>query len=439
MDPYRIAILGLGTVGTEVVALLTSGRLRSLPTGRAIEIVGIGVRDPARPRELPAGLARRVTGDIAALATRHDVDLVVELIGGVDAAGRAIRAAIEAGKDVVTANKAVLAERGDELFELASTRGRRVLCEAAVAGAIPILQVLQSSLQSSRVQTLTAILNGTSNYVLGQLQLGMQPIDAIAAAQRAGFAESDPTLDLDGTDAAHKLALLARVLTGRRVDFRRVARSGIVGLTHADLAFGTRRSWALRLLARFEARSEGRAALGVYPAWVRADSPMASARDEQNAVLLTGHPFGSLFLSGKGAGGGPTASGVVADILRAAKGEGQVERCLGDLEIDDPNAGRARHYVRLEVPDRPGVLGRIASALGRHDVSISSVEQPETMPTAPARVHLLTHHVPRDRLDAALADVSQDASLRIEEPARGPFLGHAPVCVRVAIEPEDPP
>ncbi|MGE3166217.1 MAG: homoserine dehydrogenase [Planctomycetota bacterium] len=432
MTPYRIALLGLGTVGTEVAHLVDAvNQRRSTHGGAPLAIVGIGVRDRSKPRRLPVGTDPRiVTTDLMSLATRPDVDLVVELIGGVDPAAVLIEAALGADKDVVTANKALLAERGEALFALAARRKRQLLCEAAVAGAVPILHVLRDSLPAGQVQRLTAILNGTSNYVLDQLGAGMLTAEAIDCARRAGFAEADPTLDLDGTDAAHKLALLARILTGRRVDFRRVARRGIVGLAHVDLAFGARRRWQLRLIARFENLSEGRAALGVYPAWVRDDTPFASVRNEQNAVLVCGQPFGTLFFSGKGAGGGPTASSVLADIFRAARGEGTVSQASGDLEIEDPEAVAARYSVRFEVPDRPGILGRIASTLGRHDVSIAAVEQPDTTPRAVAHVHLLTHSVARPRLDAALAEVALD-------PMFGPTSGvgstqrDQPVCVRV--------
>lgn len=417
MKPYRIALLGFGTVGSEVLALLAGARARcEQSAGRPLHVVRVGVRNLDRPRNLPHGEAPEFTDSVETLCEGPDVDLVVELVGGVDLPRQLIRRALESGKDVVTANKAVLAEHGDELFALATDQNRQLLFEASVAGAVPILQSLQSGLPASRVRTLTGILNGTCNHVLASLQRGRPFEEAVKRAQEAGFAEADPTLDLDGTDSAHKLALLARILTGRSVSFQKIPCTGIQGIAPTDLAYGLRHGWVLKLIARFEvigkdgeSASDDRAALAVYPAWVQSDSFLAGVSDEYNGVRLEGEPFGTLMFEGKGAGGPPTAGSVVADIVRAARGEGSLPPAQGQLDLADPSDLQARYYVRCEVPDRPGVLGRIAGTLGDHDVSIASVDQPEPEAEDHARIHLLTHPVAAGRLEQALA--SLDPSL----------------------------
>lgn len=407
MDPYRLAVLGCGTVGAQVVNLLTEHRNAcEEDAGRPLQIAAIGVRDGSRSRPLPTSVQQVITEDIETLSQREDIDLVVELIGGVELPERILRQALESGKDVVTANKAVLAERGEELFAVAEHAERAILFEAAVAGAIPIVQSLQRGLPASRIEALTGILNGTCNHVVGSMEQGSSFDDAVRAAQDAGFAEADPQLDLDGTDAAHKLALLARLLMNRAVPFDVIPCEGIQGIAPEDLAYGARHGWNLKLVARFLRHSDA-AALGVYPAWVSQQSVLAGVRNEYNAILFEGEPFGSMMFQGKGAGGGPTAGSVVADILRAARGEGTVPKARGALEVRSFDSVPGQYYVRFDAPDRPGVLGRIAGALGENGVSIATVEQPEAARNDQARVHLLTHPVRVADLDSALRELLQ--------------------------------
>ncbi len=418
MKPYRLGLLGFGTVGRGVVELLSRTRDECRErAGRPLEVVRISVGDPSRPRELPVGCSAKVDGEPLLLCRDPEIDCVVELVGGVDQPREWIRAALEAGKDVVTANKAVLATSGEELFALAREHGRRLLFEASVAAAIPILQVLQQGLPAGPIDRLTGILNGTTNRILGRLEQGVPFLDALAEAQRDGFAEADPALDISGWDSAHKLALLARIILGRSVPLEGIRVEGIERIEPLDLAFGARHRWTLKSLATLE-RHENGISLGVAPTWIEAGSELAVVHDEYNAVRIEAETFGTLVLQGKGAGGLPTAGSVVADILRAARGEGQTPRDPGiPLEVLDPGTLPARHYVRFRAKDRPGVLARIAGALAEEEVSIASVEQPEGTDPDRVPVHLVTHPVPTTTLDRALERLHPNGILS-EDPLR---------------------
>ena len=424
MSPYRIAILGFGTVGGGVLDLLARTREQcEARSGRPLEVVALAVRDPSRPRPLPLGMTPIISGDADALCRDPGSDLVVELIGGVEEPRRWIRTALESGKDVVTANKAVLAEHGEELFDLARSHERLLLFEASVAAAVPILQTLETGLPAATLDSLTGILNGTCNRILAAMEEGESFQAALEDAQDRGFAESDPNLDLSGADAAHKLALLARIITGRRVALDTIRCEGIEAVTPGDLAFGREHGWALKLLAHFRRTLEG-AALGVYPTWIAAHSALGAVNGEFNCILLRGEPFGTLLFQGKGAGGPPTAGSVVADILRAARGEGTLPAAGGDLEVSDPYQTEARYYVRFLAPDQPGVLARIASSLGGKDVSIAGVEQPSTRAQGSVPIRMITHRVGCAALDEALVEL-------------GDFLEHRPLRIRIEAEQED--
>jgi homoserine dehydrogenase len=433
-SPYRIALLGLGTVARGVLELLTRTRAEcEIRAGRPLDIVTIAVRDPSRPRDIPADVAREIlnveiTSDPLAACRSDAVDVVVELVGGVEMPRVWITEALEHGKDVVTANKAVLAEHGEELFALARDQGRRLLFEASVAGAVPILQAIQGGLPSGQITSVTGILNGTCNHLLGAMERGVSYETALASAQEEGLAEADPHLDVSGLDAAHKLALIARILTGRSVDLGLIRCQGIEGITPVDLDFGARNGWVLKLLAVYR-HGEGGAALGVYPAWIERGSPLSTVNDEYNGIHIEGEVFGSMLFVGKGAGGLPTGGSVVADIIRAARGEGHPPRPGGNLKILDPFAVEARYCIRFDAPDRPGVLARIAGALGGLGISIAAAEQrasstPRCKSGGSVPIHIITHPVLTSALDRALAEVEASGvvaerplRIRVEEKA----------------------
>ena len=415
MPPYRIALLGCGTVGREVLHLLTdpdTGHSGPRSEARPIEVRAIVVRDPSLPRDLPEEIEAPLTDDPLAVCRADDIDLIVEVAGGVDAPAEWIRTSLEHGKDVVTANKAVLAERGGELFALARKHGRQLLFEASVAGALPLLHALEGGLPAGKIEDITGILNGTCNHVLEELGRGASFENAVIHAQAAGLAEADPTLDLAGTDAAHKIALVAQLMTGAAVDLDRIRCEGIEAVQPIDLAYGRSHGWTLKLLAVFRPRNGG-AAIGVYPAWIDAHSPLASVRDEYNGVSITSPVYGSLLFVGKGAGGRATAGSVVADIFRAARSDGGAPAPesgeaapmeLPPLEILDPFEEPARYHLRFLVADRPGVLAQIAGALGSLGISIAAAEQPSASPPH-VPIHITTHPVVAERLDRALAAI----------------------------------
>ncbi|MEM7262502.1 MAG: homoserine dehydrogenase, partial [Planctomycetota bacterium] len=337
MTPYRIGLLGLGTVGRSYVDLLSQfGDECARAAGRPLEVRRVVVRDLERAREfLGTNDTVQLCDDPATVIGAEDIDVVVELVGGEEPAREWISRALAAGQDVVTANKAVLAAHGETLFATAHQHQQSLLFEGAVAGAIPILQVIREGLTAGPITALTGILNGSTNWLLGQLDAGRSWDDALAEASRLGLVEADPTLDVSGKDAAHKLALMARLLTGRTVDLDAIRCQGIDALRPEDLAFGRRHGLALKLVATM--RSDGGAAdLGVYPQWLRTDHPLASVRDENNAILLEGPTFGELVFQGRGAGGDPTAGSVIADTARAARGAGQIDGSQGHLTVRDP-------------------------------------------------------------------------------------------------------
>ncbi|MBT5738684.1 MAG: homoserine dehydrogenase [Planctomycetes bacterium] len=426
MESYRIALLGLGTVGGAVVELLAATRKEcAVRAGRPIEVSRIVVRDPSKKRTVPADLPGHPTirGDAIEAIEDPNIDAIVELAGGTEAPREWIRLAFEQGKDVITANKAVLAVHGDELFDLAKEHGRSLYYEASVAAAVPILQVIQQGIPAGPVDRLTGILNGTCNFILGRLEeLSFE--ESVKSAQQAGLAEADPTLDISGMDSAHKLSLLARILLGCSVPIEKLRVEGIEGLSPHDIEFGWEHDLSLKLLGMMRRNSEG-TALGVMPCFLPTSHPLASVREEDNAVLLEAAPFGSLVLQGKGAGGMPTAGSVVADILRAARGDAISYPASGTVEkITDPGATPVRHYLRLEVPDRHGVLARVAGALASEQVGIAALDQPENLLdfAGVVPIRILTHPVETTRLDLALSHLDEDLQsitkpvrIRIEE------------------------
>ena len=426
MEDFRIALLGLGNVGTAVAELLSTTQEACLArAGRRIVVDRIVVRDLSRPRNIPEtlpGLLKLGTDPMEAVHD-PDIDAIVELVGGEDQPRLWIREALESGKPVITANKAVLAVHGEELFNLAHEKKRGLYYEASVAAAVPVLQVMQQGIPAGPVDKLVGILNGTCNYILGQLEMHSFE-EALKNAQEAGLAEADPTLDISGMDSAHKLILLARILLGHTVPVDELRVEGIESIGPLDIGFGWSQDLKLKLVGILERNGRG-TSMGVMPCFIPADHPLANVSNEDNAILLEADPFGSLVLQGKGAGGKPTAGSVVADILRAARGDSPSSPpAVQKTDILDPGMRTARHYLRLEVPDRPGVLARVAGALASEEVGIAALEQSENLSDMidSVPVQILTHPVQTpqldralDRLDKDLRDISAPVRIRIEE------------------------
>ena len=379
--PLRIALLGCGVVGTEVARVLT-GDADELAqrVGAPIELVGIAVRREGRRRDLdvPDDL---FTTDAIGLVTRGDLDVVIEVIGGIEPARGLILAALENGASVVTANKALLAEDGATLYEAAAKAERDLYYEAAVAGAIPIVRPLSDSLAGDRVTRVLGIVNGTTNFILDAMSTtGAGFNDALDEAQRLGYAEADPTADVEGFDAAAKAAILAGLAFHTRVTISDVHREGITDVTAADVRSAAEIGSVVKLLAICELGPSGEVSARVHPAMVPDSHPLASVRGAYNAVFVESEGAGQLMFYGPGAGGAPTASAVLGDVVSVARHRlagmrGAGETVHAQHEIVPIGRARTRYHVAIDVDDRPGVLSAVAQAFAANDVSIKTVRQ----------------------------------------------------------------
>ncbi|WP_418276260.1 homoserine dehydrogenase [Isoptericola jiangsuensis] len=373
----RVALLGCGVVGTQVARILLdqTGDLAAR-AGATLELAGIAVRDTSRVRDgIPADL---LTDDAEALV--DGADLVIELMGGIEPARSLILRAIGAGASVVTANKALLAEQGPVLFEAADDAGVDVAFEAAVAGAIPIVRPVRESLAGDHVTRVLGIVNGTTNYVLDEMTSNSLDLDAaVEQAKELGYAEADPSADIDGLDAAAKAAILASLAFHTRVSIDQVACEGIRAVTAEDVDWARRTGYVVKLLAIAEHTAEGVSAR-VHPALVPAEHPLAAVRGAFNAVFVEADGAGPLMFYGQGAGGRPTASAVLGDLVSVARdrltgGKGSFESAYASLPVLPPDAAVTRYQVRLEVEDHTGVLAQVAGVLADHGVSIDTVRQ----------------------------------------------------------------
>jgi homoserine dehydrogenase len=379
-DRVRVGLLGCGNVGSALVRLVhDNADVIEARSGVPLEIARVAVRDVKRDRHVPLP-ASCFTDDAGAVVIDPDVDIVVETIGGVEPARSLIVEALMAGKPVVTANKELLATHGRSLFETAEGAGVDFLFEASVAGGIPLIRPLRESLAGDRIARVMGIVNGTTNYILTRMTEGGETFeDALAEAQELGFAEPDPTADVEGFDAAAKAAIIASIAFGARVTADDVYREGIAAITADDIDSARDLGYVVKLLAVAEA-VDGEVAVRVHPAMVPERHPLASVRESFNAVFIEGDAVGELMLYGRGAGGAPTASAVLGDLVDAAKNlvEGRKGATVGVLAskpirpIDEVST---QFYLLVEVVDRPGVLAAIATEFGRHGVSIRSMNQ----------------------------------------------------------------
>ncbi|MCX7620447.1 MAG: homoserine dehydrogenase [Acidimicrobiales bacterium] len=386
--PLRIGLVGCGTVGAALVELLTTQvPVIEARTGLRLEIERIAVRDPDKDRGL-ALMPGILTTDAHSVVTDPAVDVVVEVMGGVEPARSLILTAIECGKAVVTANKELLATAGAEVFAAAEEAGVDVLFEAAVAGGIPLVRPLRESLLGEPIRRVMGIVNGTTNYILTRMsEQGVDYEQALAEAQRLGYAEADPTADVEGYDAAAKCAILASIAFGVNVVVGDVYHEGITGIAATDIRYADRKGYVIKLLAvaeRFVPELDrdpepAEISVRVHPVLVPANHPLASVRESFNAVFVEGAAVGELMFYGRGAGGGPTASALLGDLIDAA-----VNRSKGShATVGTLRSGRIRpiedldseYYICLDVVDRPGVLAAVAGVFGRHGVSILSMEQ----------------------------------------------------------------
>jgi homoserine dehydrogenase len=385
-EPLKIALAGLGTVGTGVIRLIeTNAQLIERRAGRQVKIVAVSARDRGKDRGVD--MSPYVwEDDMTAMAARDDVDLVVELVGGSDGPALTLaRNALRHSKGLVTANKAMIAHHGMELAELAEEHGAPMRFEAAVAGGIPIVKGLREGAAANRVERIYGILNGTCNYILSTMEdTGADFAEVLADAQRLGYAEADPTFDIEGVDAAHKLSILSAIAFGSKIDFVSVETTGISRILAADIAQAASLGYVIRLIGMAEAEG-GRLFQRVQPCLVPSDNLLAHVDGPTNAVVVEGNFSGRLLFQGAGAGDGPTASAVVADIIDIARGMDvgfEADRAfsipVAGLEAMAPaeSGGRASSaYIRFSVADRPGVLAEITAAMRDAGVSIESLIQ----------------------------------------------------------------
>ena len=410
----KIGLAGFGNVGAGVYKNIEKNRhLLRERTGCELEISKIAVRDPAKAREfaLPEGL---VTTNLEDLVNDPDISIVVELIGGTDRAFDLVKAALESGKAVVTGNKALLAERGQELFAIAEANGRPIHYEAAVAGGIPIIKAVQESLIGNHIQSVVGIINGTCNYILTRMtEAGLTYEAALAEAQSLGYAESDPTLDINGWDAAHKAIILASLSYGRWVPCDRVHVEGIESIKAEDIAFAAELGYTIKLLGVIQLHEDsGSIEVRVQPSLIPAEHILSSVKGVFNAIMVRGDIVGNTLFYGSGAGQDPTSSSVIADIADAAmwtqptRGAGLATHHLyGEtLPIEE---SVSKYYLRVEAEDRPGVLARIATVLGECEIGILSVIQPEDHDEKYAAIVLMLHYAPYGIIREALERIGQ--------------------------------
>jgi homoserine dehydrogenase len=416
----RVGLLGCGTVGGGVVQLLRQNAAYiEARVGTSIEVARVLVRDPNKERveELDRS---RLTTDASAILGDGSIDVVVEVIGGVDPAREYVGAAITAKKQVVTANKMLLALHGAELLAHAHAHGVDLAFEGAVGGGIPVIRVLRDSLASDTIESIVGIINGTSNYVLTRMrQDGLSFDAAVKEAQAKGYAEADPTLDVGGGDAAHKLAVLAMLAFGARLDGVTISTEGIDEVEPVDHAFAERFGFAVKQLAVARLKGDGGPAapleLRVHPALVAKDAPLANISGVLNAVSIEGRALGPCLLSGRGAGDMPTAVSVVADVVDVAIAKksgvsGNMTRAirLGERRLSPMAEVEARYYLRISVFDRPGVLSKITGALGERGVSIEQlVQQGRGTEDTPVDVVILTHDASEAAVQGALGVIGE--------------------------------
>ncbi len=403
----RIGILGCGTVGGALIRLIETDADRiAARTGVRLEVARVAVRNLSAERDvnLPPD---SFTRDPASVVNSPDIHLVVETIGGIEPARQLVIDSLKSGKPVVTANKELVANVGQELFEAASAGGVDLFFEAAVGGGIPLIRVLRESLAGERITRVMGIVNGTTNFILTKMtEEGAEYADVLAEAQQLGFAEADPTADVEGSDAAAKAAILATIAFGAKVVGGDVYQEGISRISPSDIAAASHMGHVIKLLAVAECDSE-EVAVRVHPTMVPEHHPLASVRDSFNAVFLEGSEVGDLMLYGRGAGGGPTASAILGDVISAARnlqqGVSNDVGVLAELAIRPIDETASAFYLQLDVEDKPGVLAVVASVFGHHGVSIRSMEQRGQGTTA--HLVFITHQAREADVQATLRDL----------------------------------
>ena len=410
----RVGLAGLGTVGAGVWKRLASQKeLLRQRTGTEIRVDQVAVRRPERAKEV--GVPEKlVVADWRKLVANPDLEVIVELIGGTKEAFELIEQALRNGKHVITANKALLAERGAELFATAHKHQRHLLFEASVAGGIPIIRALREGLVANRIESIHGIINGTCNYILTRMnEAGLEFKDALAEAKSNGYAEADDSLDVDGHDAAHKAAVLAALAYGFWVPPGKLYTEGLRRVEKQDILYARKLGYALKLLAIIKTDSDGAVEVRVHPTLIPSTHVLASVSGVFNAVVVRGDVVGDTLYYGRGAGGDPTASAVLSDLAQIAAHfpQEQKARNVGHEALHSRLKAMdeivSRYYLRLLVVDRPGVLADVARVLATHQIGISSVIQPEAHAGETTSLVLMLHDAPESKFQAAVAEIGK--------------------------------
>jgi homoserine dehydrogenase len=434
MKPIKVGLLGLGTVGSGTFNVLKRNQEEIMRrAGRAIEITMVAVRNVERAKEIVNGEVEIVT-DGNLVVNHPDIDIVVELIGGNDVAKDLVLKAIANGKHVVTANKALIAKHGNEVFKAAQDKGVMVAFEAAVAGGIPIIKALREGLTANRIQWIAGIINGTTNFILSEMRdKGLDFATVLKQAQALGYAEADPTFDIEGIDAAHKLTIMASIAFGIPTQFDKAYVEGITKLEATDIEYAEQLGYRIKLLG-ITKRSEAGIELRVHPTLIPEKRLIANVEGAMNAVLVQGDAVGATLYYGKGAGSEPTASSVIADVvditrLATADPEHRVPylafqpNALSDLKVLPISEVFTSYYLRMRVEDKPGVLADVTKILAEFSISIDAMLQKEPAEgESRTDIIMLTHQTQEKNVDAAIARIEALASvtgkvtkLRLEE------------------------
>ena len=408
-EKIGVGLLGCGTVGSEVAELLSRDHSDlSARSGASLELIKVGVKDLAKDR--PSIAPSLLTNDLASIVTDPKVSIVIEVMGGIEPARSLILQALNAKKSVVTANKALLAKHGAEIFAAAKANGVDLYYEAAVGGAIPIVRPLRESIVGDSVTRVMGIVNGTTNYILTKMdEEGAEYESVLKEAQRLGFAEADPTADVEGHDAAAKIAILASLAFHTQVRIDDVHVEGISSLTKRDIEIAKAIDHVIKLLAIAEVTDDGKVSARVHPTLVPRHHPLASVRNAFNAVFVEAKSAGELMFYGRGAGGAPTASAILGDLVAIARhisfgGVGSRESDYADLPIASIDQVKTRYLIRLDVADRPGVLASVAQTFATHRVSIQTVRQSGR--GADAELVIMTHSATDKDLAATVKDLA---------------------------------
>lgn len=410
MEKVNLGILGMGTVATGLINIIEMNHSKIEETlGKSIGISKVLVNNLHKKRNV--NLSTDIYTDNAyEVIDDKCADIIVELIGGIDPAYEYIKRALANKKHVVTANKALIATHGKELEELAFINGVELMYEASVAGGIPVLNTLNDNLVANEIEKIAGIINGTTNYILTQMSdNGLEYEQAVKQAQDLGFAEADPSSDVDGDDAAYKIALLAKTAFGQRINISDIPKEGITKISKEDMSYAKEFGYSIKLIASASAsRSDREIELRVHPAFVPVGHPLSTVKNEFNAVFLKGNAVGELMLYGKGAGSLPTGSAVLGDVMSIIKGGESYTHKVYEDKYKVVNRAYKPYYIRLEVIDKPGVLGKIADVFGSHGISLGSVMQRQKNGNKEiAPLVFITHEIERKNIDAALEEIKK--------------------------------